>query len=264
MDVMPEILWGRVMHQRLHPARNGFSYPIYYLSLPLEWIEGAGQDAASVLPVNRRGFLSFHTRDHGARDRTPLSQWIQSILTAHGITNARHVTLISLPRVIGYVFNPVSFWIARDDQARVRAVLCEVNNTFGETHSYLCLPGAEGALDDQTWLHTPKVFHVSPFLPRMGSYQFRFALTGPKIGIWIDYYDAGGEKQLVTALTGHVAPLTRAAVSWAFWRYPLVTLGAMSLIHWQAIKLWVKRQKFYPKPLPIDGKITISRPKTTD
>jgi hypothetical protein len=256
MDVKPQILWGQVMHRRLFPAVNGFCYRIFYVALPLERLMDAP------IAVNRPGVISFHERDHGARDGSPLLPWLHRLCDDHGVVRPSTVTLLTLPRMMGYVFNPVSFWVGRGHDGRIKTVLVEVNNTFGETHSYLCVPDDGAAIDGDTWLAAPKVFHVSPFLPRVGSYRFRFKLDGPVWGVWIDYFDDTGALQLVTALSGRLVPMTRARLGWAVVAYPFMTLGAIGLIHWQAVKLWIKKQKFYRKPLPETKKVTISRPIT--
>ena len=255
MGMTSSFLFGRVMHKRLFPRVNAFSYRIYYLVYPLT----AMCDLARGLQigVNRSVLLSFHEKDHGAKDGSQLLPWIHGILDEHGFESHRlRVTLVTMPRVLGYVFNPVSFWLCHDEHDDLRAVLCEVNNTFGETHSYLCRPAAGGVITPDLWLTAEKVFHVSPFLKREGSYRFRFDITPRKLAIWIDYYDAEGALQLMTALTGRLAPYDQASFRRAFWAYPLITLRAIVLIHWQALKLIFKRQKFIPKPPQKPEKIT--------
>lgn len=252
MGLGASILFGRVVHRRLFPAVNAFDYPIYYLSLDVDQIDQGHIDG---LAINRFAPLSFYAADHGAHDGGSLRPWINQILTQYGVEDQMQVTLIALPRVMGYVFNPVSFWVVQSADNNVRAVLCEVCNTFGQTHSYLCLPQDGTVLSNEQWLESPKVFHVSPFLPCDGRYAFRFDFRGlmgtagkNKIGIWIDYYAQDGQKQLVTTLTGELVPMTKGALRRAFWRYPLMTFGAIGLIHFQALKLWLKRQRFYRLP----------------
>ena len=120
------------MHGRLFPKRNSFTYGIYYLSLPLSKLKN--------LPIsyNRFGPLSFYDRDHGHCDGSTLENWARDILKTYNITKADgEMTLICMPRVFGYVFNPVSFWLCRDKDQKLRAVLCEVHNTFGQRHTYI-------------------------------------------------------------------------------------------------------------------------------
>ena len=124
----------------------------------------------------------------------------------------------------------------------------EVHNTFGEQHNYLCANPDHAPITADQWLEAEKVFHVSPFLNRHGDYKFRFDFTADSLGIWIDYYDADQQKQLVTSLTGTFMSLTSQALQRAFWRHPLVAVKAISLIHWQALKLLVRGIRFITKP----------------
>ena len=256
MALTPSLLFGRVMHKRTLPKVNAFSYGIYYLAIPLSQID------ALPLPVNHFGPLSFYAKDHGARDGgardgSNLESWARSILDQYGVKGVDgEIVLIALPRVLGYVFNPVSFWLMYDKKGKIRAVLCEVNNTFGETHSYLCAHEDHREITPGDIFEGDKVFHVSPFLKREGHYSFRFDLSEERCGLRINYYDAQGNPQLLTSLSGDFAPLTVQTLRKAFWAYPLVTLKAIGLIHWQALKLCVKGIKYIAKPEQLPIRVT--------
>lgn len=237
MVITPQLYTARVAHKRLFPKANAFHYGIYYLVLPLP---------AAPIPGH---FASFHKEDIGRRDGSDPTPWVKAILAEYGLDHkTRHITLVTMPRVLGYVFNPVSFYFCLDDKRALRAVLCEVHNTFGEQHNYLCANPDHAPITADQWLEAEKVFHVSPFLNRHGDYKFRFDFTADSLGIWIDYYDADQQKQLVTSLTGTFMPLTSQALQRAFWRHPLVAVKAISLIHWQALKLLVRGIRFITKP----------------
>lgn len=240
------------MHKRLFPKVNAFSYRIYYLALPL--------CAMKDMPLARNRFapLSFYDADHGTRENgADLDAWARAILAKFGMTAANgKIMLITMPRVLGYVFNPVSFWMCYDQEEKLRAVLCEVNNTFGQTHTYLCAHPDQREITRADVLTGEKLFHVSPFLPREGHYTFRFDVTQERCGLWVDYYDARGEKQLITAVTGKMHPMNTGALHKAFWAYPLVTFKAIILIHWQALKLLGKGIKYIPKPEQREEKIS--------
>ena len=239
MEITPQIYTAKVMHKRLFPKVNAFTYSIYYLALPLSHL------AKIKLPA----MMGFHAKDHGAKDGSELEPWIRATLKEHGLNDITYtVTLVCMPRILGYVFNPVSFWLCRDDKNQLRAVMAEVNNTFGETHSYLCAHHDHRIIQSHDWLKADKLFHVSPFLKREGSYQFRFSLKQDKLGIWIDFYDEQGKKQLITSLMGKLSPLTKPALRLTFWKHPLVTFKTITLIHWQAIKLLSKGIKYIAKP----------------
>lgn len=227
-----ELLTGSVVHRRLRPFENRFSYPVFCLRLPLTRLDEAA------LPINRWGLASFHYRDHGARDGSHPLAWIRGVLAREGIAADGEVWLQCFPRVLGYVFNPVSFWFCEDRAGKLRAVLAEVNNTFGERHSYLLCADT---------LEAKKVFHVSPFFPVSGRYRFRFIARGARHIARIDYHDDEGA-QLLTSIAGRAVPLTRARLLRAVLSHPLFTFGVIGRIHWQALKLWWKGATFHAKP----------------
>ena len=245
MDLTPQIYTAKVMHKRLFPKVNQFNYAVYYLALPLP---------TKSIPSR---LLSFHNKDHGTRESEDVSEWAKTILNTYGFDEViANITLITMPRVLGYVFNPVSFFMCLDNNNQLRAVICEVNNTFGEQHSYLCARPDHAPILHDEWLDAEKVFHVSPFLPRNGLYKFRFSLAKESLGIWIDYYDAQQNKQLLTSLTGSFTPLDAKALRHVFWLHPLVTLKVIILIHWQAIKLMSKGIRYISKPSQLLYKIS--------
>ena len=258
MALKPKLFFGTVMHHRLLPKENKFVYKIYYLFLPLAQIR-------NIVSNWRFGFdhpalLSFHTKDHGRRNTGSLEDWAFGLLQDYGITADEHdIVLVTLPRVLGYVFNPVSFWLILNRNNDLRAVLYEVNNTFGESHTYVCLhPDGRTIIADE-WLEADKIFHVSPFLERHGHYRFRFALHADKLGIWIDYWNDMNDKQLLTSVTGTLTDWTNANLNRAFWAYPLMTVKTVLLIHWQAIKLLWKKINYVRKPLPQKHTVSFSR-----
>ncbi len=250
----PLLSSGVVRHERLRPARNAFSYGVFTLLLPLRSL-GEAPLNLRLCSRNRFNLLSFHDRDHGD-GRTPLLRWIDGLLAAEGIRDADgEVWLQTFPRVLGYVFNPVSFWFCHRRDGSLRAIVCEVNNTFGERHCYL--------LDQGRTLHwgealaATKVFHVSPFCDVEGGYRFRFMRALREEGgqmvertvARIDYHDDDGPL-LLTSVSGKVRPLDDRAALLAFVRHPLMTLGVIARIHWQALKLFAKRVPFFRKPVP--------------
>lgn len=241
------------MHKRTFPKVNQFTYGVYYLALPLDQLDNAD------IPLNRFGLQSFYHKDHGAKDSSNLESWMRNILKEHHLNDAvSDIILICMPRVLGYLFNPVSFWLCLDKEHNLRAVLSEVNNTFGETHNYLCLPTEGKSIDKTKWITAEKLFHVSPFLKREGTYQFRFALEGNHLGIWIDYYDKANNKQLLTSLVGELHPLTKRSLRRAFIKHPLITLKTITLIHWQAIKLMRKGIRYITKPKQKKQRFSVS------
>ena len=244
-------MFGKVMHGRLFPKKNNFTYNIYYLSIPLSQID------KMPLPTERFSALSFYRADHGLCDGSSLERWARNILKDYNITNADgEIVLVCMPRVFGYVFNPVSFWLCYDKDQNIRAILCEVHNTFGERHTYLCANDDGSAIAMKKTLKGEKVFHVSPLLEREGHYEFKFDIKDNKFGVWIDYYAGNGDKQLITWLAGNLEEMSAKSLRKAFWRYPLITFKAITLIHWQALKLLIKGIKYISKPKQKDERVS--------
>lgn len=242
-----KIFIAKTMHKRLMPKVNQFVYGLYYLAIPLSKID----NLKLLSPL-----ISFKSKDHAARDGENLRGWIDGILQQYDVREIDEVVLVAMPRIFGYVFNPVSFWLCLDKVGKLRAVLAEVNNTFGQTHSYLCTHTNGAEIVPTDIFAGEKLFHVSPFLQREGSYQFRFDYREEKFGVWIDYYNAAGDKMLLTSLAGNFNPLTRRNMLIAFLRYPLVSFKVISLIHYQAVKLVMKGIKYIPKPKQIGERLS--------
>ena len=260
---VPLIGFGAVRHARLRPSRNSFVYPTYFLFLPMRAMQDTAAPAAhTALAWNRRAALSFFDSDHGD-GRGPAQggalAWLDELLCREGITDATGETwLHCYPRVLGYTFKPVSFWFchraSNDDNGSLRAIVVEVNNTFGERHCYL-LDAPRYGLE----LSTGKVFHVSPFLKVEGRYRFRFMRTmhgaAQKTIARVDYDDNEGPV-LQTSISGALEPVTSASIRKALWRYPAMTFGVALHIHQQALRLWLKRVKFNRKPALPDQFLT--------
>jgi DUF1365 family protein len=244
----PALVEGSVRHRRTRPALHAFVSPAFCLRLPLSRI---GTLPAHGIAYNAPGLVSFHDRDHGPRDGSPLLPWIRALLAQEGIVADGEVELIAFPRMLGYAFKPVSFWLCRDGCGALRAVLAEVNNTFGEHHNYLVAHADGRPIADGETLRARKVFHVSPFCEVRGDYAFRFHADGARWLARIDYFDAPDTAPLlVTALSGHARPLTARATRSLLWRYRWFTAGVIVRIHWHAAQLWRKRVPFFTKPAP--------------
>jgi len=244
----PAVCFGAVMHERHVQAHNRFIYPTAFLRLPLGDLDTL---RAPLLGIERANVFSFRSRDHGARDGSPLLPWIRSLLRAHGLAEVcdGEVVLQTMPRILGFVFNPVSFWFCHDRDGALRAVLAEVNNTFGERHNYLVRHPDLRPIVSGDELRASKCFHVSPFFPVRGEYRFRFEQRGDVHAVSIDLWD-GGHRQLSTRLSGRAEAITgRSMAKWLV-RQPFMTLGVVARIHWQALRLALRRVSFFRKPAP--------------
>lgn len=237
-----------VAHARQRPRRNAFRYKVWYICFDL-----GDKDALEAVPffsVNRFNLFSFFDRDHGAKDITDAKTWAREVLTRFGVVEADgKIVLLTMPRLLGHVFNPVSFWFCFGKDESLRAVIAEVNNTFGDRHSYLVRHEDHRPILPSDEFHAEKVFHVSPFMDMSGSYRFRFNYGEDKIGIWIDHADDDGVL-LSTSVTGKRSALNARSLIYCFFRYPLVTLKVIGLIHFQALVLVLKKIRYYPRPAP--------------
>ncbi len=238
---VPLIGFGPVWHRRLRPVAHEFRYGGCFLLLPMRRLREQG---CAALNRNGRGWLSFHDADHGDGGPDALA-WLDALLAREGIADADgEVWLHCYPRVLGFTFKPVSFWYCHRQDGSLRAIVVEVNNTFGERHAYL-LAGPELAFGSEQ--RATKVFHVSPFCSTEGQYRFRFERSAERTLVRVDLHDAHGPL-LQTSVGGVLQPLTAASARLAVLRMPFMTLGVVVRIHWQALRLWIKRVPFFSKP----------------
>jgi DUF1365 family protein len=236
---------GHTWHGRKGDIDNAFRYSIDYVLLDAE----APVKAPRLFGRNRAGLASLWDLDHGgAPGEGRGAIWVREVLVAHGLPDPARIELLAQPRILGHVFNPVSFWICRDAQGDVPVVIAEVSNTFGDRHSYLCHRDDLAPIEATDRLQAHKVFHVSPFQRIEGQYEFRFDFRPDRIGVWIDF--TGGNEGVIATLVGPRAPLTNWGLLRACVRRPFGSRRVLALIHWQAVKLWWKGAKFRTRPEP--------------
>lgn len=244
---MPAALYvGHLTHaRRVHP-RYRFRYRLFDLLIDVDHC------AANLAPFrwlshNRFNLFSFHDRDHGPRDGSDLGVWMRARLAEVGIDlNGGRILLLSMPRVFGYGFNPLSLWYCYHDDGGLRAVLCEVRNTFGEYHGYL-LHDNGAVLPDRVQSETVKCFHVSPFFPVDGHYQFDLTQPAGQLRCHIRYLRSDGT-QLLAAQTGRRRTLSDRQLLGLAWRQPLQSFKVMFAIHWHALRIWLRGGRFHRKP----------------
>lgn len=240
---------GRVRHRRHAPTEHAFGYGVYQAAIDLDELPVLDR-RLRLFGWNRRAVTTFHDTDHlGPLDapvKVKLAAWLRT--RGHQLRPDDRVILLTNLRVFGYVFNPVSWYFVRDHGGDLRFVVVEVHNTFGETYCYLLddlVRGAGGAVRSRR----AKRFHVSPFQRVEGAYDFTLHPPAERVVTHIDVSRDGEQRRFFDAtFAGERRALTDGQLGRALLRYPLVTLHTIAAIHWQALKLWLKRVPWLPKP----------------
>lgn len=260
------------MHHRFSPKSHRFVYSIFMFALDLDEL-AALHRRLRLFSFNRTNAYSFRERDflpagetlhNPTASNTPpatpagLKARVIAYLTEHGIdlTGGR-VMLVTLPRVFGYLFNPVSFYFCYDRTGRPVASIAEVTNTFKEMKPFVL--GPETRTIDTFSRRLPKYFYVSPFTDMDVSFDFTLRAPGEKLTVQIDDY-ASGARTLTSTLTGTRRPLTDARLAWFSVKYPFITLKIISLIHWHALKLYLKKVPWFAKAARPDAQRDLYRP----
>jgi len=268
-----------ILHARFLPKAHRFLYRIFMLSLDLDELPEVHR-RHRLLSINRGNLFSLREADFlplteplhppsPARNYNPdgdnlsaapnLKERVFAYLRAHNIDAApdSRVQLITLPRMLGYRFNPVSFYFIRSAANEPIAAITEVTNTFHEMKPFLLRP--DTLTPDGFKFRVPKNFYVSPFTDVDVEFDFRLRLPADRLAIQIDDY-IDGARTLTTSLTGPSVPLTDRALAWFLFKYPLLTLRVIVLIHWHALRLWIKRVPWFSKGARPDKQTDLYRP----
>ena len=251
MSQSVEHIPGTTFHGRKGAVDNAFRYSVDYVLLDAE----RETTAPALFRRNRPGLFSLFDRDHGgAVGKGTGAIWVRNVLYQDGFIDIGRIELLAQPRVLGHVFNPVSFWLIHDPEGALRAVIAEVTNTYGDRHSYLCRNDGFRAITPRDTIRSRKIFHVSPFQPVQGDYAFRFDINDDRIGIWIDF--TAGNGGLLATLTGPRRTLTNRAILSCLLCRPMGSRRVLGLIHWQALKLWWKGAGFRCRPEPPEREVS--------
>ena len=252
-EVRSGLYAGRVGHTRLRPRKHALSYGVFMLLLDLDELPDLNR-RLRWFSLNRFNLLSFHPRDQGDGSVTPLRAQVERHLSAAGIAlDGGAIRLLCLPRVLGYVFNPLSLYFCHRPDGGLVAILYEVSSTFGERHTYL-IP-TDGSLDEVRQ-SAAKRLHVSPFMDMDLSYDFRVQPPGDKVRVVIDTHDAEG-LLLAASFAGRRRELTDRNLLSACATHPLLTLKVVAAIHWEALKLVLKGVRLRGGPPAPDASVSV-------
>lgn len=244
---------GVVTHRRFKPRAHALRYRIFMLLLDLEALPGLFK-RLRWLREGGLGLMSFRAADHGDRSGADLASQVRGHLSQAGIEAAGPVRLLCMPRILGYAFNPLSLYFCHDSDEILTAVLYEVRNTFGETHSYL-IATPEGDTD-LVRQQAAKRFHVSPFMDMDLTYAFTIAPPGQRVGIDILVSDGEGPV-LAAAFHAQRRDLTDGNLLHAWLSHPLLSFKVMAGIHWEALKIAGKGLRLRPRPPPPSTTVTL-------
>lgn len=235
---------GRVGHVRLKPKRHALAYRSFMALIDLDELAELDR-RLRWFSLRRFNLFGFRERDHGSGAATPLRAQVAAHLAAAGLSAPLgRVRLLCLPRVLGYVFNPLSLYFCHDAEDALVAILYEVSSTFGERHTYL-VPVAGPARPIRQ--RAEKRLHVSPFMDMGLTYDFRIDPPGEAVRVAVEVRDRDGPV-LTASFAGRRAPLTDAALWRAFLGHPLQTLAVTAAIHWEAVRLLAKGLRLRPGP----------------
>ncbi len=244
---------GNVIHKRFKPKEHFFKYKVFSLLIDLSELNELN-DSLKFFSLNKFNLISFYEKDHGERDGSSLLEWVKYNLRSNKISTENiRVKLLCYPRILGYVFNPLSIFFIYDKNESLISILYEVKNTFGEQHTYVFKVEGNNKLIQN---NCSKKFHVSPFIEMECNYFFRILYPCEKLSVVIDQYDKEG-KILFASQDGERSDFTSKNLMKSYLKHPLMTFKIISAIHFEAFKLWIKGIKFIKKKLKIKNNLTI-------
>ena len=244
---------GQVIHKRFKPKVHYFRYNVFSLLIDLSELENIDKEI-SFFSLNKFNLISFYEKDHGERDGSSLINWVNKNLEKNNIpTQDIKIKILCYPRILGFVFNPLSVFYVYNSQNKLISILYEVKNTFGEQHTYIFkITKDENLVQNKC----AKKFHVSPFIEMDCNYFFRLLKPGDKISVIIDQYDKE-DKILFASQDGIRTDFNSKELIKSYLKHPLMTFKIIIAIHYEAFKLWIKGIKFIKKKIKIKNNITI-------
>lgn len=243
------IYQGEVMHARSRPAQHSFRYPHYFYGLDLDDLPELS-DSNRLFGYNRLRPVAIHDRDYLFHGSEPIRDKLTTLLVENGIEMPAKVMLVTSARYFNYIFNPVSFFYCYDGQGKLICVVAQVNNTFGDMHLYILNNPTKAKENGKARYTTEKMFHVSPFFPRSGRYDFELSSPEEEVDIQLNYY-LEDQLHLVARLRGQGSELTETNLLKTILRHPVMAAMTMPRILWQAARLhWQRRLPVFTRPDP--------------
>ncbi|MEL6661516.1 MAG: DUF1365 domain-containing protein [Pseudomonadota bacterium] len=249
-----KLVTGRTVHARFTPFEQRFSYGLMMVDVDIDRLDEARKQT-HLFSIDKTALYSLNKDDHGSKGATSLRDWAISQLAkadvdAHGLT----LRMLTFPRHLFYRFAPLTVWFASDDDGALEGVIYEVNNTFGESHTYVAKTDGSVAVSE-----ADKSFHVSPFFDITGKYKFTLRKSADRISLVIDTL-VDGERTHMATITASSQPATDAALLKSALRRPLSAMGVTTGIHWEALKIWLKGAGYRSKPKPPKIGYTVAKP----
>ena len=243
---------GFVSHYRFYPKIHRFKYRVFSLLLNLEELENL-EKKTKLFSINKFNLFSFFFKDHTKEPYVNPLSWARKILSSKGLyKSSDKIYILCYPRILGYVFNPLSTYFSIDNKNQIKAIIYEVHNTFGDRHNYVTKYSNTNEKVD-------KIFHVSPFFKIEGEYEFNTKLKNQSLKIEIKYFKNDKTNLLNAIFSGKQSKFNDRNLMLCFILYPLMTIKVIFAIHLQAFLLWIKGIQFFNRPIPSKDIISFSK-----
>jgi len=250
---------GRVWHKRISPREHAFKYRVFYVLQDLDDFDGNAK-SPWCLSLNKFNVFSLREKDYGANSAEGLKVHIISELNNSGLKEEPvKIFMLTMPRMLGYGFNPITVFFCYDADSQVIAVIYEVHNTFGQNHSYLFAIDPDDAIADHG---IDKSLYVSPFYDVTGKYRFRVNPPTDTLDLLIHYLDDANTLRMTAALSTTRQPLISSRLMTLFLIMPFATLKVVLAIHFEALKLWLKKTALASRPAPPKQSYSIPKPSS--
>lgn len=247
---------GAVVHQRFRPKPHRLQYRLAQFLIDLDEVEALTRQTR-LFSRNRFNLFAFHDRDYGDRTGRSLREQVEDLLRAGGMAcDGGPIRILTMPRILGHIFNPITTWFCHGRDGRLIATLYEVTNTFKERHFYV-IP-AEADAHGVVRQSCEKALYVSPFMDMGMRYDFALKPPAASVSLVVTAHDAEG-KMIVASFSGKRQALTDGALLRLALGLPMMTVRVVAAIHWEALKLWAKGIGVHRHIPPSEKTVTLGR-----